>query len=157
MRIGGRFNSINPGRCYLKTRVTLHLIIMSYQPNAPSETVQKDWDASVNRGILTYQGRVNRARYLGQIIGLYAIAFVWGVVFFQSEGMVAFGVLLITVAASAPIVRRFHDLNKSGWYYWLGIIPVVNIVVGLYLLFARGTDGDNEYGPDPLAPAAVAA
>lgn len=29
-------------------------------------------------------------------------------------------------------------------------IPLLNLVLGLYLLFARGTYGPNEYGPDPI-------
>jgi uncharacterized membrane protein YhaH (DUF805 family) len=131
--------------------------MMTTPATAPRDLVHKEWDPNVNRGFLVYHGRINRARYLGQVLALCAIAFVWGFMFADAEGMMALGMILIGIATSAPIVRRFHDLNKSGWHYWLGIIPVVNIIVGLYLLFAKGTDGDNEYGPDPLAPAAVAA
>ena len=48
------------------------------------------------------------------------------------------------------MIRRFHDLGKSGWYVLTLIIPLIDIGVILYLLFAPGTAGANEYGDDPL-------
>jgi hypothetical protein len=40
-------------------------------------------------------------------------------------------------------IRRIHDTNKSAWFF---LLPVYNI----FLLFVRGTKGDNSYGVDPL-------
>lgn len=48
-------------------------------------------------------------------------------------------------------VRRLHDLNKSGAYIFLFFIPVINLAFFIYLFFAKGTVGYNEYGADPLA------
>ncbi|MBQ8418643.1 MAG: DUF805 domain-containing protein, partial [Phascolarctobacterium sp.] len=48
------------------------------------------------------------------------------------------------------IVRRCHDLDRSGYWGLLVLIPVVNFFFLLYLLFAKGTEGWNQYGPDPL-------
>ncbi|WP_415926391.1 DUF805 domain-containing protein [Ningiella sp. W23] len=47
-------------------------------------------------------------------------------------------------------IRRLHDIDKSAWYYLIMFIPLVNIIFGLYILFARGTQGSNNYGPQPL-------
>ena len=47
-------------------------------------------------------------------------------------------------------ILRFHDLNYSGWFALLLFIPYVDLLVGLYVIFASGTDGPNKYGPDPL-------
>jgi len=35
-------------------------------------------------------------------------------------------------------IRRLHDLNHSGWYLLLAFIPLVNVIMILYLLFALG-------------------
>lgn len=43
-------------------------------------------------------------------------------------------------------VKRFHDRNQSGWWCILLLIPIVNIFVGLYLLFAPGELHPNQYG-----------
>lgn len=45
------------------------------------------------------------------------------------------------------VVRRLHDLNKSGWIGLLLFIPVVQFFFMIYLLLASGTAGPNEYGP----------
>lgn len=47
-------------------------------------------------------------------------------------------------------IKRWHDLDKSGWFFLLGFIPIVGVVCGVYLLFIKGTDGDNRFGKDPL-------
>lgn len=44
-------------------------------------------------------------------------------------------------------IRRLHDLNYSGWYILLNLIPIVNIVVFLWLLIGEGTQDKNTYGP----------
>lgn len=72
--------------------------------------------------------------------------------------------LLTAVASFAVTIRRFHDLNLSGWVYLpffvLGMIPVVNFLVWIVLIVMmclKGTTGPNKYGDDPtdLSNAAV--
>jgi uncharacterized membrane protein YhaH (DUF805 family) len=57
----------------------------------------------------------------------------------------------ITVIAAFPVVKRLHDLGRPGTHYWLLLIPLYNIYLGLVLLFQKGNNGENIYGPDPLA------
>lgn len=56
-------------------------------------------------------------------------------------------------------VRRFHDLDKTGWlvlvFGILSLIPLVGTLVSIGQLIwfcFRGTIGGNQYGPDPLGP-----
>lgn len=58
----------------------------------------------------------------------------------------------------AVAVRRLHDRNMSGWWYLLfmalSIIPLIGYISGIIaiIIFAqKGTDGQNRFGPDPLA------
>ncbi len=48
-------------------------------------------------------------------------------------------------------IRRLHDLNKSGWFLLLSLVPLVNIIFAFYMWLAPGTNGWNDYGEDPLA------
>lgn len=43
-------------------------------------------------------------------------------------------------------VRRLHDMNRGGWLIILFIIPLLNVFLGLYLMFGSGTAGINRYG-----------
>jgi uncharacterized membrane protein YhaH (DUF805 family) len=51
----------------------------------------------------------------------------------------------------AVIVRRLHDIGKSGWWYFISCIPIVGFI--LYLIWAcrDSQPGDNKYGPNPKA------
>lgn len=59
--------------------------------------------------------------------------------------------LYLFIPSLAVLVRRLHDTNKSGWMALLGLIPLVNLVL-LVFLFTEGTKGSNTYGPDPKNP-----
>ena len=43
-------------------------------------------------------------------------------------------------------VRRLHDMNRGGWLIILFIIPLLNVFLGLYLIFGSGKAGINRYG-----------
>ena len=47
-------------------------------------------------------------------------------------------------------IRRLHDTNRSGWFSLIGIIPYVGLIIVLVLCAMKGTEGDNDYGEDPL-------
>ena len=63
-------------------------------------------------------------------------------------GLFALAILLPSIAVA---VRRLHDVDRSGWWYLLVLIPVIG---GLVLIFGffihRGTVGPNRFGADPL-------
>ena len=64
------------------------------------------------------------------------------------SGLVGLALLLPSIAV---LVRRLHDTDRSGWWYWIVLIPVVGWLVLLYFLVSAGTPGDNRYGPPPAA------
>ena len=48
-------------------------------------------------------------------------------------------------------IKRLHDLDRPAWHWFLLMVPVYNIYLGFVLLFQKGTDGPNQFGPDPRA------
>ena len=109
----------------------------------------------------SFRGRMRRKMYFLQTVGIsVAMIFIMIILMLMSGGFLAsesigasiFAMIFSlggAVVLSFPFVKRLHDLNLSAWFYWIGIIPVINIFFGLYVLFARGTVGPNKYGPDP--------
>jgi uncharacterized membrane protein YhaH (DUF805 family) len=59
--------------------------------------------------------------------------------------LVALGLFIPNLSVS---VRRLHDTNRSGRWYWILLVPLISVIL---LLVWKGTGGDNEYGPDPLS------
>ena len=58
--------------------------------------------------------------------------------------------LLLFLPGVSVMIRRFHDINKSGWnYFWvftvIGAIPVI-----YWLFFKEGDKGKNFYGTNIL-------
>ena len=67
--------------------------------------------------------------------------------------------LVIIIPNIALSVRRFHDLNQTGWLvlaFWFGArIPMLGILVflaNIIVFIMRGSSGPNDYGDDPLNP-----
>ena len=59
-------------------------------------------------------------------------------------------VIAIIVPSIAVTIRRLHDLDRTGWWYLISIVPLVGPLVLLIFLCLPGTDGNNRFGPDPL-------
>lgn len=57
--------------------------------------------------------------------------------------------LATLVPSLAVAVRRLHDVDKSGWYYFVGLIPLVGGIIMLIWFCTEGTTGANNYGADP--------
>ncbi len=47
------------------------------------------------------------------------------------------------------LVRRLHDTGRSGWWYFIGFIPLIGGIWLLVLLLNGGDRVDNRYGPSP--------
>lgn len=44
------------------------------------------------------------------------------------------------------MVRRLHDIDKSGWWYWIILVPLVGGILLIVWLCKRGTPGPNRFG-----------
>lgn len=58
-------------------------------------------------------------------------------------------VVISTVPSLSCTVRRLHDVDKSGWWYFISLVPLIG---GVYLLVLMCTDGDsgtNRFGTSP--------
>jgi|TARA_B110000046_G_C12970961_1_gene388901 uncharacterized membrane protein YhaH (DUF805 family) len=54
-----------------------------------------------------------------------------------------------TIAGTSLLVRRLHDVDKSGWWCLI-ILTVVGALIVVYWQLKKGTDGENRFGADPL-------
>lgn len=52
----------------------------------------------------------------------------------------------------AVLVRRLHDTDRSGWWFWISLTGIGSLVL---LVFAclGGTPGPNRFGPSPYGEA----
>jgi len=63
-------------------------------------------------------------------------------------GIIMLALLVPSIGVS---IRRLHDINKSGWFLLVSLIPLVGGLYLIYLFVTEGTIGSNEFGVDPKA------
>ena len=83
-------------------------------------------------------------------LGMYpGMEFLWiGILFGLIFVVISIPCLVLVIQLT---IRRFHDLNRSGWFTVGVYCPIVNIFLIIYLLFFKGTAGKNRFGDDPLS------
>ena len=62
------------------------------------------------------------------------------------SGVFTLGLLLPGLGLA---VRRLHDINKSGWYLLLALIPIVGAIVLIVWFCKESEPQANQYGPVP--------
>jgi len=73
----------------------------------------------------------------------------------QSSGfaVAAVGVITIVLAIATVVatvlfvIRRLHDIELSAWWVLLGLVPLVNLIFGLFVALKPGDTGTNRFGP----------
>ncbi|MFZ5354088.1 MAG: DUF805 domain-containing protein [Bacillota bacterium] len=53
---------------------------------------------------------------------------------------------MLIVFQSLQIVKRLHDLDRSGWKALLLLVPFANLYIAFLLFFIKGGIGPNKYG-----------
>lgn len=108
------------------------------------------------RKTFTFQGRDSRSDYrrlfVAWYLGLYGwLGALWVAVqpgtafFWPAAALGAVGLVLLLPACVTlwtAQVRRLHDLDSSGWWLLLPLVPLV-------LLFLKGESQANRYGQPP--------
>jgi uncharacterized membrane protein YhaH (DUF805 family) len=111
-----------------------------------------DWYFGPLKKYTEFSGRASRKEYwlftLGQFVIGLLLALIIPVLYF----VFLIGTLLPVLAVW---VRRLHDTNRSGWWCFIVLVPLVGNIMMLVFLCSKGTEGDNDYGPNPLLASAV--
>jgi len=104
--------------------------------------------------LLWIEGRASRSEFWALILlGYFTIVTISG---FARAGRelwilsLILGIAAVWIMITAQI-RRWHDHNKSGLWWFISFIPIIGpIWQFIELGFLEGTVGENEYGPDPV-------
>lgn len=130
----------------------------------------------LRRKYLTFSGRAGRSEYWwfqlffwGLLLALFVLFGVVTDATRRPDGysssttfiivVIGLFILAMFLPQAALHVRRFHDRNMSGWWYFVAVIlsfvPYIGRGAGIGILIVsalRGTEGPNKYGQDPLRP-----
>jgi uncharacterized membrane protein YhaH (DUF805 family) len=103
---------------------------------------------------LTLGGRMGRLKYAtsGWIYVIVALLAAWFWV--SAPGTSRLGLalivwLVVVLLSLRTVALRLHDVNRSGWWALLLLLPYVGALASLLLVLWPGTDGPNDYGHRP--------
>jgi len=112
-----------------------------------------DYFLEAYREFANFQGRASRKQYW-----MFYLFYVIFYLFFATiDGLLRTGGLFMALFALvsllpniAIVTRRLHDIDKSGWWQLLILIPVIGAIILLVFLVMKGTEGENRFGSAPL-------
>ncbi|MCR4572215.1 MAG: DUF805 domain-containing protein [Lentisphaeria bacterium] len=99
-----------------------------------------------------FSGRASRKEYWFFVLFNCVIAY--GIGFLSAlmgvENILGLLYMLATLIPSIAVcIRRLHDINKSGSYFLIILIPIVGGILLVLDYCKEGTMGPNQYGNDP--------
>jgi uncharacterized membrane protein YhaH (DUF805 family) len=57
--------------------------------------------------------------------------------------------LTMLIPGLAVTVRRLHDVGKSGWMFFIVLIPLIGTIWLLVMMMTDSQQGINKWGPNP--------
>jgi uncharacterized membrane protein YhaH (DUF805 family) len=108
------------------------------------------------RNMFAYQGRASRSAYWWFVLfqAIYFVVYLVLTIISVQISDIAVEILsFLALAGWIPVVlaqlslfvRRMHDTNRSGWWFFLGLVPFGGFVLLAFTL-SDGTPGPNQYG-----------
>jgi uncharacterized membrane protein YhaH (DUF805 family) len=99
----------------------------------------------------TFSGRAVRSEFWWWVLFTIIVAIVLGAVEYLAglgdwaplSGLFGLATLIPNLAVS---VRRLHDIDRTGWWLLIGLVPIVGWLVLLWFYIQQGTPGANRFG-----------
>ena len=113
---------------------------------------------------VSFRGRARRSEYwYFTVVHWLMILVAMGVSYLAMLAIPALGIALYSIAVFgtfvphlAVSVRRLHDIDRTGWWYLFGLVPLLGTIVLLVWFCTDGTRGPNRFGADPKGTVSVA-
>jgi uncharacterized membrane protein YhaH (DUF805 family) len=99
----------------------------------------------------TFSGRAARPEYWYWVLFTGISGIVLGIIQFAVWHLggqilnLLFDVAIV-IPSIAVGVRRLHDLDRSGWWLLLALVPLVGAIILIVWMCTRGTHGANRFG-----------
>jgi len=106
----------------------------------------------ITKHYFDFNGREGRKVFWLFTLNIFIINTIFGLISTVLSLLLSFVILLPSLGLS---VRRFHDIDFSGWWVLVGLIPFVGVIALIVFACIPGTQGENKYGPVVVNTVAV--
>ncbi|AZI14223.1 DUF805 domain-containing protein [Avibacterium paragallinarum] len=115
-----------------------------------------NWYLYVLKNYAQFNGRARRKEFWWFVAVDFLLYVILGMLDFvllnNDFGFSGIYGLATLIPSLAVRVRRLHDIDRSGWWLLIGIIPVIGFIVLVVFACLDGTQGKNRFGEDPKNP-----
>jgi len=111
-----------------------------------------NWYISVLRdNYVNFSGRARRQEYWMFILFHVIACVVLAGISISLENFYAIGIYAVVtfLPTLAVVVRRLHDVGKSGWFILVRFIPLIGSIWLFVVLVTEGEHNRNQYGHNP--------
>jgi uncharacterized membrane protein YhaH (DUF805 family) len=110
---------------------------------------------SISQILFSSKWRINRAPFwiYSIIINIVLYWIMYSILVSWNSSLMTYWMLLyipIMWISLMLIIKRLHDLDKSGWMSLLLFIPIANIYIFIITAFFKWTTWTNKFWEDPL-------
>jgi uncharacterized membrane protein YhaH (DUF805 family) len=103
-----------------------------------------------------WEGRASRAEFwwfeLAQALIVIAALIIDQII--GTGFLYIIAVIALILPSIAVFIRRLHDTDRTGWWFWIQLLPLIGLIVLLVFTLTGGDEGDNKYGPNPYGSVA---
>lgn len=100
-----------------------------------------------------FSGRARRAEYwyfvLFNTIIYTAVTIISNAIGDKTNALISLYILFMFVPSLAVTVRRLHDVDYSGWFLLVTLIPLIGIIWIFVLTLFDSNPDNNKYGANP--------
>lgn len=109
---------------------------------------------ALQQNYCNFSGRSSRSEYWWYSLFTFILGFIIAIfagILGENAGNALTGIvyLALLLPGLGLTVRRLHDINKSGWWILINLIPLVGWIIMLIWLCKDSDPTDNQYGPVP--------
>ena len=111
-----------------------------------------NWYIKVLKDYVEFDGRARRKEFWYFVLFHYIFTGVLWLIGMLVEPYYVFsliyylGTLLPYIGVS---IRRLHDTGRSGWWLFIGLVPLAGPIILLVYMVSDSQPGANKYGPSP--------
>lgn len=109
--------------------------------------------ASVFSNYVNFSGRASRPEYWWFFLFMVLVSIVAAIIdaaLFGSKNGFGPTSIVLTLATLLPGlavgIRRLHDIDRTGWWTLIALVPIVGIILLIVWACQEGTRGENRFG-----------
>jgi uncharacterized membrane protein YhaH (DUF805 family) len=112
------------------------------------------WYLQALKNYAVFRGRARRREYWlfewGNVLIFMALIVTGRLVHARHVGLLpSLYIAAIVIPSLSSLVRRLHDTNRSGWWFFITLVPVIGPLMIASFTLTDSNPGENRFGPNP--------